>query len=96
MDEVLIDNPYSFKKVVSTNLNVFAPLYLHGADAQAPVDDKLAEGCRPLVAVAAVHHEETTQVFELSHREVGSQRGLFSFLSNAQQTEQWANSTSGL
>lgn len=34
--------------------------YLHGADAQAPVDDKLAEGCRPLVAVPTVDHEETT------------------------------------
>lgn len=57
-------------------------LYLHGADAQAPVDDKLAEGRRALVAVSAVDHEETAQMFELSHREVSGQRGLLSFLPN--------------
>lgn len=56
--------------------------YLHGADAQAPVDDELAEGCGPFVAVSPVDHEETAQMFELSHREVCSQRSLFSFLSN--------------
>ena len=61
--------------------------YLHGADAQTPVDDELAEGCGPLVAVPPVDHEETTQVFELSHREVGGQGGLLSFLSNTQSTE---------
>ena len=39
--------------------HVCVVLYLHGADAQAPVDDKLAEGCRPFVAVPTVDHEET-------------------------------------
>lgn len=34
-------------------------VYLHGADAQASVDDKLAEGCRALVAVSTVDHEQT-------------------------------------
>lgn len=57
-------------------------VYLHGADAQAPVDDELAERRRALVAVAPVDHEEATQVFELSHGEVCSQRGLLSFLSH--------------
>lgn len=60
-------------------------LYLHGADAQAPVDDKLAESCRPFVAVPTVDHEETAQMFELSHGEVGCQRGLLPFLSNTEQ-----------
>lgn len=41
--------------------------YLHGADAQAPVDDELAEGCRALVAVSTVDHQQTAQMFELSH-----------------------------
>lgn len=56
--------------------------YLHGTDAQAPVDDKLAEGCRALVAVSTVDHQQTAQMFELSHREVRSQSGLLSFLTN--------------
>lgn len=38
---------------------VSVSLYLHGADAQAPVDDKLAEGRRPFVAVPPMDHEET-------------------------------------
>ena len=59
-------------------------LYLHGADAQTPVDDELTERRRPFVAVATVDHEQTAQMLELSHREVGSQRGLLSFLSNTQ------------
>lgn len=57
-------------------------VYLHGADAQASVDDKLAEGCGAFVAVATVDHQQTAQMFELSHREVGCQRGLLSFLAN--------------
>lgn len=61
--------------------------YLHGTDAQAPVDDKLAEGCRALVAVSAVDHEETAQMFELSYGEVSGQRGLFSFLSNTKKAQ---------
>lgn len=56
------------------------PLYLHGADAEAPVDDKLAEGCRPLVAVPSMDHEQTTQVLELSDGEIGCQRCLLPFL----------------
>lgn len=57
------------------------PAYLHGADAQAPVDDELGEAGRSLVAVPPVDHEESAQVLELSHREVRSQRCLFPFLS---------------
>lgn len=38
---------------------VYLLVYLHGADAQAPVDDKLAEGRRPFVAVPPMDHEET-------------------------------------
>lgn len=68
--------------------NTLVVLYLHGTDAQTSVDDELAEGCRPFVAVATVDHEETAQMLELSHREVGSQRGLLSFLSNTQQRGQ--------
>lgn len=65
-----------------------AELYLHGADAQAPMDDKLAEGCGALVAVSAVDHEETAQMFELSHREVSGQGGLLSFLSNTKKAQE--------
>lgn len=59
-----------------------AAVYLHGADAQASVDDKLAEGCGAFVAVSPVDHQQTAQMFELSHREVCCQRGLLSFLPN--------------
>lgn len=31
--------------------------HLHCADAQAPVDYKLTESCRPFVAVPPVHHQ---------------------------------------
>lgn len=47
--------------------------HLHGADAEAPVDDELAEGGRALVAVATVHHEQAAEVPELSDGEVGGQ-----------------------
>lgn len=59
-----------------------ALVYLHGADAQASVDDKLAEGCGAFVAVSTVDHQQAAQMFELSHREVCCQRGLLSFLPN--------------
>ena len=39
--------------------HVLVVLYLHGADAEASVDDELAEGRRPFVAVPTVDHEET-------------------------------------
>lgn len=39
--------------------HVLVVLYLHGAYAQAPVDDELAESCRPFVAVPTVDHEES-------------------------------------
>ena len=44
------------------------------------MDDELAERCRSLVAVASVDHEETAQMFELSHGEVCGERGLLAFL----------------
>lgn len=44
---------------MNANTNGLVGLYLHGADAEAPVDDELAEGCRPFVAVPTVDHEET-------------------------------------
>lgn len=56
------------------------PTHLHGADAEAPVDHKLAEGGRALVAVAAVHHEQPAEVLELSDGEVCGQRSLLAFL----------------
>lgn len=56
------------------------PLYLHGADAEAPVDHKLAEGCRSLVAVPSMDHEQTPQVLELSDGEISCQRCLLPFL----------------
>lgn len=67
-------------KAKNKTCHIVSILYLHGADAQAPVDDKLAEGRRPLVTVPTVDHEETTQMFELSHWEVGSQGRLLSLL----------------
>ena len=57
-----------------------ARAHLHGADAEAPVDDELAEGGRALVAVAAVHHEQAAEVPELSDGEVGGQRSLLALL----------------
>ena len=49
------------------------PTHQHGADAEAPVDDELAEGGRALVAVAAMHHEQAAEVPELSDGDVGGQ-----------------------
>lgn len=62
------------------SLKTWQPLYLHGADAEAPVDHKLAEGCWPLVAVPAMDHEQTPQVLELSDGEISCQRCLLPFL----------------
>lgn len=53
------------------------------------MDDKLAERGRALVAVAAVHHEQPAQVFELGDGEVCSQGSLLAFLKPAQN---WAPS----
>lgn len=61
-----------------------APAHLHGADAEAAVDDELAERGRALVAVAAVHHEQAAQVLELGDGEVCSQGSLLAFLKPAQ------------
>lgn len=47
--------------------------YLHGGDDEAPVHDKLAECCRPLVAVPPVHHEQPADVSELCDGEVRCQ-----------------------
>lgn len=41
--------------------------YLHGTDTEAPVNDKLTEGSRSLVAVSPMHHEQSAQMFKLSH-----------------------------
>lgn len=54
--------------------------YLHGTDTEAPVNDELAEGGGPLVAVSAMYHEQSAQVLELSHREISSQGSLLAFL----------------
>lgn len=62
------------------------PIYLHGADAEAPVDHKLAEGCRPLVAVPSMDHEQSTQVLELSDGEISCQRCLLPFLGTGART----------
>lgn len=47
--------------------------YLHSGDDEAPVHDKLAECCRPLVAVPPMHHEEPADVSELCDGEVRCQ-----------------------
>lgn len=54
--------------------------YLHGANAETPVDDKLAECSGPFVAVSAVDHEQSAQVLKLSDGEICSQRRLLPFL----------------
>lgn len=59
-------------------------LYLHGGDDHAPVHDELSQSSGAFVAVSAVNHQQTADVFELSYREVGRQRRLFPFLKNTQ------------
>lgn len=66
--------------------------YLHGADAETPVDDKLAERGGALVAVSAVDHEQSAQVLKLSDGEICSQRRLLPFL-HTQINTQTAQST---
>ena len=44
------------------------------------MDDKLTQGRRTLVAVAAVYHQEAPQVAELCDGEVGSERRLLALL----------------
>lgn len=56
------------------------PTDLHCTDAQAPVDYKLTESCWPLVAVPSMHHQQTTQMFKLSDREICCKWCLFAFL----------------
>ena len=53
---------------------------LHGGDDEAAVDDKLTQGRRTLVAVAAVYHQEAPQVAELCDGEVGGERRLLALL----------------
>lgn len=56
--------------------------YLHGGDDEAPVHDKLAKCCRPLVAVPPMHHEQPADVSELRDGEVRCQRSLLPLLKN--------------
>ncbi len=65
--------------------------YLHGADAETPVDDKLAERGGAFVAVSAVDHEQSAQVLKLSDGEICSQRRLLPFL-HTQRNKQTAQS----
>ena len=41
------------------------PQNLHCGDDESPVDDELAEACRPLVAVSAMDKEKSANVTEL-------------------------------
>lgn len=47
------------------------------------MDHKLAEGCRALVAVPTMHHEQAAEMLELGDGEVRCQGGLLSFLQSA-------------
>ncbi len=66
--------------------------YLHGADAETPVDDKLAERGGAFVAVSAMDHEQSAQVLKLRDGEICSQRRLLPFL-HTQRNKQTAQST---
>ena len=50
--------------------------YLHGCNDQPPMNDKLAEGGRPLVRVSSMDQYEFGNMGELSQGKVGRQRSL--------------------
>ena len=50
------------------------PQNLHCGDDESPVDDELAEACRPLVAVSAMDKEKSANVTELKKENNGLDR----------------------
>lgn len=84
--ELLQKFSLSNEKCPETNfpLQVRGMAYLHSGNDKASVHDELAEGCRPLVAVAPMDHEQPADVLELGDGEVGRQGSLLPLLGGEQ------------
>ena len=70
------------------------PQNLHCGDDESPVDDELAEACRPLVAVSAMDKEKSANVTELKKENNGLER--LSFFSTTYLGDREISSKAGL